>query len=132
MSAVSLINGHIDRVEKNPQRDKLIELLDKNYMFAEDIADHLLENGVIVPPCKVGDKYYRVELWCTEGGYCEESHRAYDSNCDGCCEECDGKERVVEYTFNSVIQILEAEPYFHKSVFLTREEAEAKLKGESK
>lgn len=90
-------------------------------------ADHLLANGVIVPPCKVGDKYYRIELWCTEGGYWEKPRKAYDSTCDSCCEECDGKKRVVEYTFNSVIQILEAEPYFHKYVFLTKEEAVAKL-----
>ena len=46
-------------------KEKLIELLRKGYNktpFYEDIreglADCLLENGVIVPPCKIG-----VELW---------------------------------------------------------------------
>ena len=48
-------------------RDRLIELIkqakkqtknancdiERNMIF----ADHLLENGVIVPPCRVGDKY---------------------------------------------------------------------------
>lgn len=27
----------------------------------ERIADHLLDNGVIVPPCKVGDTVYEIE-----------------------------------------------------------------------
>lgn len=38
-------------------RDRLIELLG-DYLYSEQIADHLLANGVIVPPCKVGDKVY--------------------------------------------------------------------------
>ena len=52
------------------QREKLIELilnaprkdivygnikLDKPVQTAQTVADHLLANGVIVPPCKVGD-----------------------------------------------------------------------------
>jgi len=41
-------------------RDRLIDLLCGHYMNtiaeAEDVADYLLENGVIVPPCKVGDE----------------------------------------------------------------------------
>ena len=49
-------------------RDRLIELLNgsrKKYLNLLDfeknlIADHLLANGVIVPPCKVGDKVYRI------------------------------------------------------------------------
>lgn len=39
-------------------RDRLIELISKvQYMggLEEKLADHLLANGVIVPPCKVGD-----------------------------------------------------------------------------
>ena len=54
-------------------RDRLIELIDKaggvaTHHFFDDIklcpnpveriADHLLSNGVIVPPCKVGDIVY--------------------------------------------------------------------------
>lgn len=44
-------------------RDRLIELLEdtaheKGGMPSfSDIADYLLANGVIVPPCKVGDRY---------------------------------------------------------------------------
>jgi hypothetical protein len=44
-------------------REKLIELIGQSSMWdlksqpllIEQIADHLLANGVIVPPCKVGD-----------------------------------------------------------------------------
>lgn len=46
-------------------RERLIELLAKasgKYMFVdkynEVVADYLLENGVIVQPCKVGDTVY--------------------------------------------------------------------------
>ena len=56
-------------------RDRLIELLD-GFVFGTQIAvnsvewdstkvkeltDHLLANGVIVPPCKVGDTVYIVD-----------------------------------------------------------------------
>ncbi len=52
------------------EREKLIELLDKvhrthlgkeYYERLGTIADHLLSNGVIVPPCKAGDKVYIVD-----------------------------------------------------------------------
>ena len=59
-------------------RDRLIELLsnapadfDGNRNVCT-LAEHLLENGVIVPPCKVGDKLYwitdenTVEQWTTQ------------------------------------------------------------------
>jgi hypothetical protein len=41
----------------------LNETFDKQYtksvlITAEHTADHLIENGVVVPPCKVGDKVY--------------------------------------------------------------------------
>ena len=44
-------------------RDRLIELIQNSVNgcarhWAEIIADHLLKNGVIVPPCNVGDTVY--------------------------------------------------------------------------
>ena len=54
-------------------KEKLIELLKKADENADsklitdyedavaDIADYLLANGVIVPPCKVGDKVFIIE-----------------------------------------------------------------------
>ena len=52
-------------------RDRLIELIKQvpygatvgakfTQYFSEKMADYLLANGVIVPPCKVGDKAYHL------------------------------------------------------------------------
>lgn len=53
------------------QRERLVELIlnsgvieqffDYEEQEAERLADYLLENGVIVPPCKVGDMAYAVD-----------------------------------------------------------------------
>lgn len=42
------------------ERERLIELLNEIRCFNSvyDAADYLLQNGVIVPPCKIGDKIY--------------------------------------------------------------------------
>lgn len=50
-------------------RNKLIEIVKKSlvknidytHRLAENITDDLLANGVIVPPCKVGDMVYIVD-----------------------------------------------------------------------
>lgn len=50
-------------------RNRLVELLknahdEQKYLTSDKsiqaIADHLIANGVIVPPCKVGDKVYEI------------------------------------------------------------------------
>ena len=82
--------------------------LERNMIFAE----YLLEHGVIVPPCKVGDRVYRPS-------------------------DCLGVVQFVIISFN----IYESEMFFTddseniiylsdigKTVFLTREEAERALK----
>lgn len=82
--------------------------LERNMIF----ADYLLEHGVIVPPCKVGDRVYRPS-------------------------DCLGVVQFVIISFN----IYESEMFFTddseniiylsdigKTVFLTREEAERALK----
>ena len=102
-------------------RDRLIELLRKvdnmrlmRKGFAE-CADYLLANGVIVPPCKVGDKVWLIN-----------NPREYE---------------VLNFHWTGQILwatlILIEEPtimreiqttHFGKTVFLTKEEAEEKLK----
>ena len=46
-------------------RERLIELLDdymgNTFHTNDGLADHLLENGVIVPPCKVGGIVYEIQ-----------------------------------------------------------------------
>lgn len=60
-------------------RDRLIELIGdlpfsreyENYNsleWAEHFSDHLLSNGVIVPPCKVGDTVYVPWHWDGQQG----------------------------------------------------------------
>ena len=45
------------------ERERLIELLDHyiEELKPETLADYLLANGVIVPPCKVGDTIYTIK-----------------------------------------------------------------------
>ena len=107
-------------------RDRLIELLG-DYLYSEQISDHLLANGVIVPPCKVGDIVYvlttdsptgieetkvsKIKIRVKENGkisYRVSAPCVYDDWGDA------------HWTFC----IFE----FGEIVFLTKEEAEAKLK----
>jgi hypothetical protein len=141
-------------------RDRLIELirqakkstkgancdLEREMLF----ADYLLANGVIVPPCKVGDVVYRLEEKCKYSG---EENKPWDScrqywdnvfknkmwGCAGKDENgnpiyCKQEEMVwyvkeVEYSLllysNSAIVLGE-------NLFLTKDEAEEKLKELSK
>lgn len=71
------------------------------------LADYLLEHGVIVPPCKVGDMVYRVTTLQKEELIFENIIKRviYDAG------DCAFDERAIG-----------------KTVFLTREEAEQALK----
>ena len=99
-------------------RDRLIELLDeamdKKGIYLKEIADYLLENGVIVPPCKVGDIVYAVDkrsgLWRRGkiiSMYCVNKNDIH---------------------FELVFDDDEIDIYDKDSVFLTKEEAVQALK----
>ena len=98
-------------------RDRLIELITKEVPRpkADALAYHLLANGVVVPPCKVGQKVWLIN-----------NPREYE---------------VLNFHWTGQILwatlILIEEPtimreiqttHFGKTVFLTKEEAEARLK----
>jgi hypothetical protein len=115
-------------------RDRLIELIDdfihnidvtKWYSEEHDegLADYLLAKGVIVPPCKVGDTVYRVVTMGTGVTFKKVGYNTYRT------KEQTIKHfiRCVKVTKNNFFDVCEN---FDKTVFLTREEAEAKLKGE--
>ena len=110
------------------------------------IADHLLANGVIVPPCKVGDKAYILEEKCKFSGQenkpWESCYQYWDNvfknkmwGCAGKDENgnkiyCKQKEMVwyakeVEYSL-----LLYSNPaiVLGENLFLTKEGAETKLK----
>lgn len=114
--------------------DRLIELLEKadetvvGFSIDGDIgvlADYLLENGVIVPPCKMGDTVYRVVTMGTGVTFKKVGYNIYRER-----EQTIKRFiRCVEVTKNNFFDICEN---FSKTVFLTEEEAEealAKMKG---
>lgn len=117
-------------------REKLVELIGdcKWYMPLEDLADHLIANGVTVLPVQVGDTVY--------GRF-----RSYGKEVHQCnvvkVKACQFKDRTVRYFLDLEFDIID--PFFHDGrlmrcgmqavygedfgdwyrVYLTREEAEA-------
>jgi hypothetical protein len=53
-----------------------VSLFGTDKSFADVYADYLLENGVIVPPCKVGDKVYFIleDVLEDTGFYVSDAH----------------------------------------------------------
>ena len=104
-------------------KDKLIELMykefkeltmDGDWKFTEmlgGVADYLLANGVIVPPCKVGDTVY-----CIVEGFdvVMEGHIRQLIVAEGIFIDC-----VIRGYFNQVFHSSK----IGKNVFLTKEEA---------
>lgn len=82
--------------DRGSEREKVLEVT----------ADYLLEHGVIVPPCKVGDTVYQID-----------TERIYES-----------KVRTIIYGTSNIAF---DERAIGKIVFLTREEAERALKGQT-
>lgn len=115
------------------EKDKLIELLkdtlhewecDVQFETISEIAEHLIENSVVVPPCKVGDTVYYTEdigiqtsLEIVE--YIVENI-TIGIKPSRCILYCKTKKRGFKDRFfnNS----------FGKTIFFTREEAEQALK----
>ena len=107
------------------QREKLIELMKNapllNVLYGDEeewkiAAEYLLANGVIVPPCKVGDKMY------FDGKY-------FAGHCKGEIMErtVDIIETTVSNTFRGEIDVQFDFKDFGKTVFLSREDAEKAL-----
>ena len=105
-------------------RDRLIELIDKaiddTATSCEEIADYLLANGVIVPPCKAGDTIYFVEsaISCV-----------WEGKIASWSVQKDGLWFYAQYTCG--LNYWHEEQDIGKTVFLTREEAEKALKKRS-
>ena len=82
-----------------------------------DIADYLLENGVIVPPCKVGDKFYYLGQYAVNGEI-KNNFKVF--------------EKVVysieEFENDLIIYDERGISYGADCIFSTKEEAEEKLK----
>ena len=106
----------------------------KVYQTAEHIADYLLANGVIVPPCKVGDMIYyildgTINKAKVEERYFNDSKHGYYSS-SWIIHAYDRKNKV-EISFSpkdmSDTLLINGE-LVDITVFLSREEAEKTLK----
>ncbi len=103
-------------------RDRLIELIQASVNgcarnWAEVISDHLLANGVVVPPCKVGDMVYHVK----GKNVLMMPVKWFETNNYGWCACCNYPPMATfAFKFDD----------FGKTVFLTREEAVRALKGD--
>jgi hypothetical protein len=105
-------------------KDRLIELLDIIIQPGEktmgDIADYLLSNGVIVPPCKVGDTVY---FLCRD----QETYEWYI--CEKEVYSITVYDNSTHIYVSPICSFIEMEIGYR--LFLTREEAEKALKERS-
>lgn len=114
-------------------RDRLIEIvkeslvknIDYTHRLAESITDDLLANGVIVPPCKVGEMVFFYCCVCDEVG--KEKFDILEGEAISFSIQKEGLWAYCRYkcglTYWHVV-----EEDFGKTVFLTREDAEQALK----
>lgn len=86
------------------------------------IADHLLSNGVIVPPCKVGQPVWRLYEWTFKDAEIREGKVSM-------LQQKADKSWKFRISVNSSIYDISTDE-IGKTVFLTKEEAEQALKGE--
>lgn len=103
------------------QREKLIEILQnapRRYMSYDEYADYLLDNGVIVPPCKVGTKVYYPDC---------ENDRVFLGEI--CSYSIDAAHSWFNCHYDVGLNMWYSIEGLGKTVFLSREEAEAALKG---
>ena len=114
------------------ERDRLIELLKGSETKVNEAlsvplaldewlsiyADHLLANGVIVPPCKVGDTIY---MLVTRHTVCFEYP-------NGKMQRVENQHTFIKETCLTKANFFKVIDRFGKTVFLTKEEAEKKLK----
>ena len=104
-------------------KKSLIRHIDKSCKLAENIADDLLSEGVIVPPCKVGTTLY----FLYNSPYADKpdlTPRIYKT-ADWYLEV--DKTRIVICTSDIHSFNKRYDYYLGKTVFLTREEAEKAL-----
>lgn len=109
-------------------RERLIELLkmvEYQYtimcsIFTENVADWLLQHGVIVPPCKAGDTVYILRDGKILSAYVTEIFQEMDS------PKWFVRTQLVKDCWDMQIFLF---CDFGKTVFLTHEEAELKKMG---
>ena len=122
-------------MNRESERKRLVELIAKSglvlvyggihpdtHKCQESLADYLLDNGIVVPPVKVGQKLYLI----SDGLYWEaEVIRVVIRQ----GEDVDPCIVFVRLKDGNIKAILDIYNDIGKTVFTSREDAEAKLKG---
>ena len=110
-------------------RDRLIELIGQviHKHFANELADRIIDDGWIRPPCKVGQKVYYVSD--NPINLSVQANTIYEATVNRIVTTQYGTTLIIQihnsYGCTEIPDIND----FGKTVFLTKEEAEAKLKG---
>ena len=118
--------------EREIERKRLIELLDKKYdhfcdqcgvnkdsCYTENLADYLLANGMIMPPCKVGTHLYFLSGDLEKCEIIESSSWLYIVDSLGLI--------TIEETLHELCYKYDYDYVFGVTVFSTYEEAEKAL-----
>lgn len=122
---------------QNEMRDRLVNLINQDncpspFMCSNEckyahlknccgdrLADHLIENSVIVPPCELGSEIYMLVTRHTKSFEWENKKMILQNNQHTFIKK-------TTFTKSNFFKVIEQ---FGKTVFLTKEEAEQKLKG---
>lgn len=101
-------------------RDRLIEVIESARYWgantSEEIADRLLAEGGIIPPCKVGDTVYTVS---------RKHPKKWKVHFIGYNSQGEFKMHIATEKFTEMLEVWDYA--IGKTVFLTREEAEKAL-----
>ena len=119
---IELCDNIITSCESSLCADCGHDKIDYPNCMAVHFADHILADGWIRPPCKVGDMVYYLHEICDENG--EERLDISTGKCEGISIQKDGLWIYCRYE--------DGLTYWHKndeSVFFSREEAIKALKG---
>lgn len=108
-------------------RERLMALINDvvHPCHAGALADYLIENGVIVPPCKVGDTVFIID----EGDEGSEPY-VLDVVITAYGYDVSGFWATINLPLGLKMSAHFGERMFGKTVFLTSEEAERAMKGE--
>ena len=108
-----------------------VSIWTKNQQLIDKLAyyENLEEQGRLIKlPCKVGDTLYKIIV--DKYTKCSLHDKEFSLNCEYCEEKCDSKAIYVikDFTVFDINEIIFYMKSIGKTVFLTRDEAEAKLK----
>lgn len=117
-------NATVEKVQYYPSGTPAVMCCEKavNKSTAIQLADYLLANGVIVPPCKVGDTLYVISQMK------DKRILPFINEYEVTSISIKKKSIVIYHEMDGYIKIFKQND-FGKTVFLTKEEAERALKG---